>query len=564
MNNFTVKEQSLFYKDVLVSDAIDVIGLGRSDEQDNWSTIVRFHDPDGVQKELSISNSDLSGNWQEVLKTLSDLGFRYYRPKLLKIYLTDSESTARYRLIKNTGWRGKDVFVLPASVIGTPGEQLKLITDGHKNEYTCSGTLQDWQDHIARYCVGNDRLILGVSLALAGPLLEKIGLENGGIHLLGQSSTGKSTIAKVASSVWGGSDFMKNWRMTDNALEFLAASRNDTHLGIDELNQADTTKAGRMNYLLGNGEGKTRSSASGGYRKAVKWRLLVLSTGEKGFAECAEESKGRYKAGQEVRMVELPACGEGYAYGAFQNDHGLGGGKGLSEYLNASVHSYYGTPAISFLEKLVQLPSDQIKELFKTLSDRMHDGLYQPDGQVSRVAKRFGLIATAGVLAIRFGILPWDQEETIAAIKRCFDEWVRARGGQTSHEETALLEQVKLFMEQYAESRFPVVPSCSCSGQDNTLLIPSFHGQMAGYKRMRDDESWEYLIFPGVMKKEICKGVPFQFAKTILCKHGWLLDKKAPSIRFSPSDQRRVYQMTSQFWDYNSEHVSFAPSVSST
>ena len=565
--SYEIRDNKLFYKDTPVASAIEVVGQGRDENQGGWSKIVRFSDPDGVQKVLALSSGELLIDWRETLKKLMEAGLQCSNSDLLKKYLLGKNPSERYRLIKTTGWYGGSVFVLPEQVIGTPEEALLYCASNGKNDYSCAGTLQEWQENIGKYCQGNDRLILGVSLALAGPLLKLVGLENGGVHLVGQSSTGKSTIARVASSVWGAPTFLKNWRTTDNGMEFLAASRNDTHLGMDELNQADPTKAGKMSYLLGNGEGKVRGTVFGGFKDSVKWNLLILSTGEKGFSECALETKGRYMAGQEVRMAELPARGTNYAYGAFQTDHGLGGGKGLAEHLNAAVRSFYGTPAIAFLERLVEFPKEQLKESFEVIRERMQAGLYNADGQVLRVAKRFALIALAGSLGVEFGVLPWDKEETIEAIHRCCNEWVESRGGQTAYEEKALLAQVKLFLEQNSDLRFAEIRKGSDipfdSVPEGSTYIDEARGVMAGYKRKNSTNDDEYLVFPQVFKEEICKGQDFKYAKDVLVKYGWLLDKSSMSIRIGSEGQKRVYLMSSKFWDYNPEAVSSVSDVSS-
>ena len=50
---------------------------------------------------------------------------------------------------------------------------------------------------------GHVLLTLAISAALAGPLLHLAGYEGGGVHSLGQSSTGKTTVLRLAASVWG-------------------------------------------------------------------------------------------------------------------------------------------------------------------------------------------------------------------------------------------------------------------------------------------------------------------------------------------------------------------------
>jgi putative DNA primase/helicase len=76
---------------------------------------------------------------------------------------------------------------------------------------------------VAALCVGNSRLAFAVACAFAGPLLRPAGVESGGFHYRGDSSSGKTTALKVAASVYGGAGYLQRWRTTDNALEAIAA-----------------------------------------------------------------------------------------------------------------------------------------------------------------------------------------------------------------------------------------------------------------------------------------------------------------------------------------------------
>ena len=95
-----------------------------------------------------------------------------------------------------------------------------------KHAYRVSGTLKAWQG-MARLAVGNSRLVFLLSTAFAGPLLQLVGVEGGGVHLVGSSTVGKTTGLKVAGSVWGGgglNGYIRTWRATDNALEGTAVA----------------------------------------------------------------------------------------------------------------------------------------------------------------------------------------------------------------------------------------------------------------------------------------------------------------------------------------------------
>ena len=94
-----------------------------------------------------------------------------------------------------------------------------------------------WRDRIGALCVGNSRLVFAVACAFAGPLLRPAGMESGGFHIRGDSSSGKTTALRLAASVYGGPSYMQRWRTTDNALEAIAAQHCDSLLILDELAQ---------------------------------------------------------------------------------------------------------------------------------------------------------------------------------------------------------------------------------------------------------------------------------------------------------------------------------------
>ena len=124
---------------------------------------------------------------------------------------------------------------------------------------------------------------------------------------------------------------------------------------------------------------------------------------------------------------------------------------------------------------------------------------------------RFGLVAAAGEIATRIGILPWPEGVATRAAATCFAAWRANRdGGHGSSEEAQGIFMVRKFLEQYGDSRFTaILPDLTEDGAQQTgqpdvaLRIPS---QRAGYKRWEKD-GWLYLIFPGAWKTEVCAGL---------------------------------------------------------
>lgn len=131
------------------------------------------------------------------------------------------------------------------------------------------GCLEDWRSHVAVPSRNNPLMMVAISLAFSGSLLEPLGMEGGGVHLRGASSRGKSTIMGIGASVWGSPDIMRTWRATSNGLEGVATAYNSTLLPLDELGDAPSPalRCWRLSSALG---------ASGRFRKAAPHTLRVI------------------------------------------------------------------------------------------------------------------------------------------------------------------------------------------------------------------------------------------------------------------------------------------------
>ena len=327
-------------------------------------------------------------------------------PAYIKALSPDRELIA----VNATGWRG-DQFVLPGRTIGDGAEELVLQGDAEDNAagYGEAGTLDEWQSHVAASCSGNPIPMFAVSVALAGPLVKHAGDQCGGFHLRGQSSKGKSIALRVAGSVWGGVGFDKKWRGTINGVEGVAVAHTDTMLVLDELNEIDPRVAGQTACMLAGGVEKIRARRDGGLRRQRKWRLLFLSSGELSLADHTKEGKKRSYAGQEIRLVDIPA--DGGQYGAFDALHGAEDGAAFAETLESAARRYYGSAGPAFVGKIQALIADD-REVFARRVESMRklwiNDLHlssATDGQIRRVAKRFSLAAVAGELATEMGII---------------------------------------------------------------------------------------------------------------------------------------------------------------
>ena len=391
--------------------------------------------------------------------------------RLLKRCLSGARIALRVEIVDRAGWHraidiGAFAYMIPGGKAFGPGAGRILLRPGTEaggnDAFASAGTLAEWQCELAALAVGNDLLVLAIVLAFAGPLLDIVGMRSFGVHIVGYSQTGKTILLRISASIWGPPETgvqIRTWRATANGLEGAAAERNDNVLLLDEIGEADAGEVAAVVYLLGNNSGKTRADRTGAARAAKIWRLVYLSSGELDLgAKLGEEGK-RVQAGQAVRMPTLPADA-GAGLGVFQHLHGSADGAAFAHRIEALVRRLHGTAGPAFVEKLAALRAADPEGLAARLigmAKRFAERLAPAgsDGQVSTLARNFGLLAAAGELAVELGVLPWTPGEATRAVETCLRAVLQRRGaGLGRAEDHAAIEQVRSFLERHGEARF--------------------------------------------------------------------------------------------------------------
>lgn len=322
--------------------------------------------------------------------------------------------------------------------------------------YATRGSLSDWQTNIAHRANGNPHLIFCLSAAFAGPLLKIVGASNFFIHLCGDSSIGKTGALHAAASVWGPpEEQVHSWRQTSNAQEYTASMHNDSLYVLDELGMSDPKECDAFTYMASGGKGKGRAHHAGGLRESTSWRIVGLSSGELGMGDHLASAGKKHHAGQQVRFIEV-AADAAAGLGMWNDVHGmLDGGKGFTETLKKNAARYHGTAGRAFVAELVK-HQDEVPRLW-----RSHDLAFTEDyrpanagGQVLRVLSAFSLVAFAGALAAKWGIVPWAEQDVIAAAGGLFEEWLKERPTKGNAEEAQIISHVRGVLERTWQSKF--------------------------------------------------------------------------------------------------------------
>ena len=264
----------LWFCSPLYIDAVTFDG-----QANNFGRLLRFKNSLGRWREWAMPMELLRGAGDELRGELLAMGVELDPLKArqqLPAYLQREHPKRRMHCALQVGWTGKS-FVLPDQVIGpdAAGVIFQSGERGHE-EHTKAGTLDGWQEGISLKASGNPLLLIALSAGFAGPMLARCNAEGGGIHFVGDSSTGKTTAIEASCSIWGGPNYRRSWRATANGMEGAAALFNDCLLALDEISECDPKEVGAIVYALGNGRGKQRASRTGSARGVVRWRCFVL------------------------------------------------------------------------------------------------------------------------------------------------------------------------------------------------------------------------------------------------------------------------------------------------
>jgi putative DNA primase/helicase len=542
-----------------ICSPLTVEAFTRDQDGGGWGYYLAFADPLGHQRNWAMPARMLSADGGEYRATLLNMGLRIATTprarNLLTQYLQSRTPAEFASCTDRIGWHGR-AFVLPRETItnGADAERIVFQSDSPiENTFKAKGNPEQWRDRVGALCVGNSRMVFAVSCAFAGPLLRPAGMESGGFHYRGDSSSGKTTALKLAASVYGGANYLQRWRATDNALEAIAAQHCDGLLILDELAQIDPKTAGECAYMLANEQGKARATRTGTPRTRQAWRLLFLSAGELGLADHMAEGQKRTRVGQEVRMVDI-AADAGAGLGAFENLHGMAGGAAFAKHITGQAQAVYGAPGRAWLQWCCD-HADTLKAGIRNASNQLAAAMIpaHSSGQVERVGARFALVGAAGEIATQAGLTGWPVGESERAARACFNAWLAARGGNGNGEIVAMLRQVRRFLELHAEGRFAMWHRGSDDHAPKTL-------QRAGVRRMLNAEgepiktnsqfgaeygdrmpaavgegvSFEFFVLAETFKAELCQGFDYKAVARVLLDHGCLAPDKGRAYDCKP------------------------------
>lgn len=210
--------------------------------------------------------------------------------KDLSAYLMDMEEynydvLHEEKSVKRLGWVGDgfDTFSPYVSDVFFDGED---DFGGAFGAVRTAGSYDEWKAVVRKVRKEKTTARFYLAASFASVILKPCGLLPFLIHVWGGSENGKTVLLRLAASVWANSE-MGEYITTFNGTRFAQETRagflNNLPLCLDEL-QIQASQGVKdfddIIYQLTEGVSKSQGKASGGLRRQIKWRNVILSNGE--------------------------------------------------------------------------------------------------------------------------------------------------------------------------------------------------------------------------------------------------------------------------------------------
>jgi hypothetical protein len=403
-------------------------------------TVIEFLSRRDKWKKEIVPASVLTAQSEQFIKLLSDHGYIWPPNRATRTQIIAALSIVKpdrdIRVTPVPGRCGK-WFVLPGESYGPngPSQNGPLIVRHptvRLGRFGRSGTLDDWKKHVASKCVHSTRARLAVATTLAAPNLRMLGLKSFGFDFSGTASGGKTLLLRMAAS-GAGLNLGKGpatWDGTPTGFEQGAMGHRDCIMPLDDISylEGDTQKISKLvTFRLAGNQTKERAGQYVAAQDLVEedWRVISLSTSEDPLWEQLDRYGPRRIRGEEVRMVDVPAC--------VSDMQDIFDGERAHAKVGETVEQrclfvedqerltrkYQGEALREYLAKRAcdKTAKATLKRHMKEYTDRAP--LPGQQRWLGRIQRLFAAVYAGAAQAIDYGILPWRKKATLAAIRTC-------------------------------------------------------------------------------------------------------------------------------------------------
>ncbi|WP_417228257.1 DUF927 domain-containing protein [Amphritea sp.] len=408
------------------------------DPQDNesWHAVIAFVDKANTRRELRISLKDLYRDQTGVIARAAGKGLFVCGSSAAKglfvDLLTSTLTEAPLPVVNRFGFFGNTgVFVLPGNTIVPDWykgvvPQVNAELSQLRNVIRDKGSFDAWKERMGSAGTVLNKFLL--CFGLSNVFIDVLNVEPMGLHVYGASSSGKTNALRAVASIWGvsalsGTVYAGKWGVTPNAIELLCHARSGLILLLDEIRQFKGPFEA-VAYMILDGVGKVRMDGNLQQAETKSWVLNLLSTGELSTTSMTKKTDGDVFTGAQIRLLDFPI--EGFIS---RSDFTLSSEEADS--FRRSLGDDYGFAGPEFIKRLLA-NFNSYEEFVSEMQEWFYEALDElkghfPEGNaVQRVLPRFALIYMTGVLAVKFEILPFTEDEVEEAVLIAIEVWLEA------------------------------------------------------------------------------------------------------------------------------------------
>ncbi|TXM66627.1 DUF927 domain-containing protein [Methylobacterium sp. WL12] len=382
---------------------------------------------------------------QEVFSRLADIDPRLIEPAAQRALRTEIAHSGTYRsalIATAPGWTAQHFVLGNAAMLAPPvseheatgretAEHEVIITFAPHPKFTPRGSLMHWQAALGPLVTEQPFLLFGLALAFVGPLLPFVPSDylSPLFEFAGEPGSGKSLTGMVAMSVWAGDPNSteaggETWNLSPGRFDAVKLAHRHGLLLLDEANLAGTLDA-RRSLIQQAIFGMTSSGMRQRYGDPVSGpqsQLAVISTSNRPLRDLIEGAPAEREALHQ-RMITIPVAAT-RAHGIFDFiPSGYESAAQAAEALRGRVDEQWGTAGsvfVQFVQNNIAHDEGRFRELLARGLAHHRDRL-SGETDRPRVQKCLALVAVAGLLARRWGVLPtqWGSPaEAVQAVAR--------------------------------------------------------------------------------------------------------------------------------------------------
>lgn len=254
-----------------------------------------FDSPDGQRRVIKFPREDLNENKIQNLVAFGVQCPKKYADKLIQVIENqeiDAERILEHSSLGFAEFNG-DIIFKGAEAIGVNS------TYNGNMRITPKGDLDIWLDMVETEVIGHTPLEAILSIGVAGMiadyLKDDINVENVLCHLIGESSSGKTTASLLMVSMGSAPDFMGDnfaFSFTDTLNSLMRCIPSSYPVLIDEGSVLGEKDFSALLYTLSSGNEKRRLNSSMEIREMSRFRTAIAMTSEKSILSMCNENSG--------------------------------------------------------------------------------------------------------------------------------------------------------------------------------------------------------------------------------------------------------------------------------